>query len=90
MSALPPKADMLNIGADVCFVPLTDIGSTLDPRKNAQLGQILTLTQVKALTAMMLTLEALDRYSCRADLAKRMGTKRLAKRDPDVKQAPLR
>jgi len=25
MSALPPKADMLNIGADVCFVPLADI-----------------------------------------------------------------
>jgi hypothetical protein len=64
----------------------------LDTRrtKNAQLGQILTLTQVKALTAMMLTLEALDRYCCRADLAKRMRTKRLAKREPDVKQAPLR
>ena len=24
MSALPPKADMLNIGADVCFVPIAD------------------------------------------------------------------
>ena len=25
MSALPPKADMLSVGIDVCFVPRTDI-----------------------------------------------------------------
>jgi hypothetical protein len=25
MSALPLKADMLNVGIDVCYVPLTDI-----------------------------------------------------------------
>ena len=25
MSALPPNADMLNIAADVCFVPIADI-----------------------------------------------------------------
>jgi hypothetical protein len=48
------------------------------------------LTQAKALTAMMLILETLDDYCRRADLAKRMATKRLAKREPEVKQAPLR
>lgn len=64
----------------------------LDTRrtKNAQLGQILTLTEVIALTAMMLTLEALDGYCRRADLTKRMATKRLAKREPEVKQELLR
>ena len=25
MSALPPKADMLSVEIDVCFVPITDI-----------------------------------------------------------------
>ena len=29
MSALPPEADMLIVGINVCYVPLTDIGSTL-------------------------------------------------------------
>jgi hypothetical protein len=33
MSALPLKADMLSVSIDVRFVPLTDIGSTLDPRR---------------------------------------------------------
>ena len=26
MSALPPKADMLSVGIDVCYVPEADIG----------------------------------------------------------------
>ena len=25
MSALPPKADMLRVGIDVCYVPIADI-----------------------------------------------------------------
>jgi hypothetical protein len=29
MSALPPEADMLIVGNNVCYVPLADIGSTL-------------------------------------------------------------
>jgi hypothetical protein len=30
---LPPKADIRQRFEHVCFVPLTDIGSTLDPRR---------------------------------------------------------
>jgi hypothetical protein len=29
MSALPPKADMLIVGIDVCYVPQADIGINL-------------------------------------------------------------
>jgi hypothetical protein len=31
MSALPPEADMLIVGIDVCFVPLADIHPAVRP-----------------------------------------------------------
>ena len=36
MSALPPKADMFSVEIDVCFVPLTDIGSAVIDRARSR------------------------------------------------------
>ena len=39
MSALPPEADMLIVGINVCYVPLTDIGVRTG-RTGAPLGEL--------------------------------------------------
>ena len=36
MSALPPKADIFSVEIDVCFVPLTDIGSAVIDRARSR------------------------------------------------------
>ena len=40
MSALPPEADMLIVGINVCYVPIADIGVRELGRTGAPLGEL--------------------------------------------------